>query len=163
MAEVIRVNFSEIMQSIEVKLGAISIITWAVNDHVPQLVSGHDILLRARSATPIPYDGGSWDLRVSRFIDIILRTQSIKDSGGNNKGWLIDHFAMADKILDLLMNDDEYGTFWPTDENGNFLTTKAVDLAKDVPPERRSDSSAWGDSICTLEIHYMPKVVPKGP
>lgn len=165
----IRCNFWQILQAIETKfvndgvVSDVSLITWTVNDTVPQLSSPQDILLRSRGGVLDPEDGGGWDLRVRRIIDVYIRSQSIKDTGGNNKAWVISHFTLADNILNSLVTEAGYGTFWPTDSAGNFLTTMALKFADDTPPTREDDSTTWGTSVCSLEVHYMPLITPKGP
>lgn len=167
---VARVNFSVIMQAVEDKLIAdavvsdVSLITWSVNDNVPQLSGPYDILIRARNASPIsgfPTDGGAWDFRLSRHLDIYVRSQSVKDAGGGNKSWVVSHFALSDLILNSMLAETGYGTFWP-EKNGEFLTTMPIKVFTDAPPERKSDGSVWGDSVCTLEVHYMPNITPQG-
>lgn len=171
---VARVNFGEIMAAIEAKLiadGAVadaSQVTWAVSEkNIPQLTGPFDVLLRARPATIIPQDGGAWDFRLQRYVDITIRSLSIKDSGGNNRKWIADQFILEDKILDSMLNEGpNYATFWPskTMPSGarEFLTTMPVRVVNSAPPERLNDATAWGDSVCTLEIHYMPLLTPQG-
>lgn len=165
-----RVNFSVIMQAVEDKLladsvvGDASAITWAVNDNVPQLNSAYDVLLRARNAVPVDghtLDGGGWDFRLSRYLDIYIRSQSVKDSGGSNKSWVIAHFALSDAVLNSMVGNNPGAIFWP-EKNGEFLTTMPIKVIADASPERKNDSSVWGDSVCTLEVHYMPDVTPQG-
>jgi len=169
MAGVTRCDFSDIMQAIEDKFLAdavvadASLITWAVNDNVPQLSGPFDVLMRARKGMPTPTDGGAWDFRELQYVDITIRSQSIKDSGGSNKGWVKTQNALSSGIINSLLTESpNYGHFWPSNSSGDLLTVSPLKVHFDLPPERKTDQEPWGDSVCTLEIHYMPLVTPQG-
>lgn len=164
---VARVNFGDIMKAIEDKLVADDVINsdlilWAVNDEAPQISADRDVVLRAGRAVPIPADGGAWDFRYVRNVDVYVRSHAIRDTGGSHKSWVKDHFALMDTVLNSMITESpDYGHFWPS--NGtDHLTTMPITVHSDLPPQRPSEQAGWGDSVCTLEIHYMPLLKPEG-
>lgn len=169
-AEIARVNFGDILQAIEDKLVADLVVAdrsqvvWAIDDDEPQFSGVRDILLRARGARKTGHDGGAWDFRMVRLVDVYARAQAIDDPGGGAKEFVKAQFVLHDLVLSSLCADPDGHPedFWPTDANGNLLTTQAIVLAKDLGPERRqTKDSAWGDTVCTLEVHYLPKLILK--
>lgn len=165
---VVRTNFGVIMQAIEDKILAdevvadADLITWAVTDSIPQLSGPMDILMRAGRAMLTSYDGGAWDFRVTRFLDLTIRSQSVKDTGGTSKSWVKEAFILGDALLKSMLTEGPlYGHFWPSDGTGH-LTSEPIRVHVDLPPERRTDQQLWGDYVCTLEVHYMPELSPTG-
>jgi hypothetical protein len=158
----IRVNFGDIMQAIEDKLVADGVVTsadqvsWAVNDVLPQLACEKDILLRARTASRMQEDGGVLDLRYSRILDVCIRSQAVMDPGASNKTWIKAHFVWAEQILGSIGGSE----FIPQDNLGNSLTTQSIMPVNDLAPQRPAGMAMFGDSVCSLEITYLPLIAP---
>jgi hypothetical protein len=159
-----RVNFGEILQAIEDKLVSDGIVTpdqvvWSVNDEqVPHFSGEWDILLRAVHGFGDTKDGGDFDFRVTRIVEIRLRSLAITDSAATNKQWVTDQFIKHDKILNAVGN----GRFEPV-VRGKKLTLQSIKLRSDLAPERKGTRDTWGDSVCALEARYLPKVTPTAP
>lgn len=160
-----RLNFGEVLQAIEDKLvdDGVAIernqVTWTVNDTLPHLTMQSDILLRVRSGALIDMDGGPWDYRWSRLVDVFYRTQSIPDPAGNNKSWVNETFVAIDKILDSVAKS----AFTPKDNLGKDLTTAPIKAIGDIAPTRTGSMTSWGEWVCTLEVHYLPLIHPEQP
>lgn len=161
-----RVNFGVIMQAVEDQLVDDGVVdnadqvTWGTPGNIPQFSGSFDILLIARKAQHVPYDGGAGQLMLTRYLDLWLRRQSIADPGGGFKQWIMDTFAKEDEIIDSVGNDN----FWPESDLGDFLTVESIKLVGDVPPEHSKNEIAFGDCVCTLEVKYFPDIDPtKGP
>lgn len=164
MAE--RVNFGDILKAIENKLIADNVvqsegqIIWSVNDdQIPQLTMQWDILLRAANGFGDTKDGGDYDLRCSRLVDVRIRSMSIADMLASNKAWITEQFIRHDQIINSIGN----GRFEPLDANGKKITLQSIKLRSDLSPERKGTQDTWGDSVCILEIRYLPKVTPTNP
>jgi len=159
-----RVNFGDILQAIEDKIISDGIATesqivWSVNDEqIPQLNGQWDILIRAANGFGDTKDGGDFDFRCSRIVDIRLRSLAIQDMGASNKQWIKDQFVRHDQILNSVGN----GRFEPISD-GKKLTLQSIKLRSDLAPERKGTSDVWGDSVCLIEVRYLPLVVPTVP
>ena len=163
----VRCNFGDILQAIEDKLvedEAVtdrSQITWAVNNiEPPQLNTQFDVILRAHRGFRSSEDGGSYDVRFVRFIDVRLRTLCIMDPGGGSKDWLKRQFLIEDRILNCIGNSE----FFPKNAQGYNLTNIPIVPISDLAPEKSGGHpSSWGVSVCTLEAHYLPLLTPVSP
>lgn len=163
----VRCSFSDILQAIEDKLVADEVvtdrtqITWAVNNiEPPQLNTQFDVILRAHKAFRSSQDGGSFDVRFVRYVDIRMRTICIMDPGGGNKTWIAEQFGIEDRILNSIGNSQ----FFPKNGNNQNLTNIPLMPMADIAPEKSGGHpSSWGVTVCTLEAHYLPLLTPVRP
>ncbi len=160
----VRCNFGDVLQAIRDKLVTDAVVKdrgqviWTANDDVANLISTWDILLKAATGINEDLDGGSYDFRMVRLIDVRVRTQSIKGPGQTNEDWVTKQFILHDQVLASI----GHGQFTPQ-KSGKDLTVCAIKTRSDLAPNRSQDASTWGDSVCILEARYLPLVTPIPP
>jgi len=158
-----RISFGDILTAIENQMildGVVSDpsqITWGNPEHIPQLSGPFDILLVGRNGQHTPYDGGGFDLRMKRMVDVWLRAEvAVPDPGGGFKTWITQMFDQGDGVIGSVGTDD----FWPEDVDGNLLTIASIKLVGDAAPDYAALNAVYGTFVATLEVIYYPKVNP---
>lgn len=157
------VNPGDILLAVETQLvafgvvGAADAIYWlrAGDEPVAKPTGKRDILLVVSNQLvhkPAQVGGGRRGLRFELLIEVHLRSINLLDRVNTQKDWLIEHWGIADTILDALE------TFGPTDTGGNEMTIEGLRIDQNVVPHPDRMTPKWGESIGTWRCHYLPKV-----
>jgi hypothetical protein len=166
----IRTDFGAILQALEDKLvfdGVVADrtqVVWGVNKEIPQLISTFDIVLQATTGIGAGeggggMDGGSYDFRIYKLIDVRVRSQSISDPLASWKTWVTQQFQLENRILNSIGNNQ----FTPQDDNGNNLTVCPIKVRSDLSPAHEDLTGTYGSFICILDVRFLPNITPIPP
>jgi hypothetical protein len=158
---VLRASLTAILPLIETQVVAVTGLSssqvYSTAQKNPPIYEGdHVVQIRPTGftvQTDQSFPEGRLDTRITRDLAVKVVTRLGLDEPDRDRVWLEDqtlgHIVLEESVINALQN------FWPTDVNGNVLTTNPIQLAPASDPETEEDEPGWGSSLVTFQVSYI--------
>ncbi len=160
----IRARFSSILLALKARIIARAVVPAAqleiIADDQPPPTKGEKLVyLRPRrhsAGQPQVESAGRLDTRLTRTVDVFVRTRATIDKISSSEQWLTDQ---ARGILDL--EEDIVNAlqdFAPVDSDGNLLTVQPIRITTGAQPDSGAKKQGWGQSSSSWDVIYHPPI-----